>query len=423
MISREVWVDIKSLRQQGRSIRSIARQLGISRATVRRYLRSPEPPRYVRRAKPSILDPYKDYLAARLAEVPELHATVLLREIRAQGYAGEITLVKDFIRPLRSERRRLKELTVRYETAPGEQMQVDWSEFHRLPDEQKLYAFGAVLSWSRMQFVYFTTRMTVQELLTGLVLAFEYFGGWTGKILFDNPKTVVLRRGASVRSSTLHPRFQDFLGHYGLQLQLCEPRRPQTKGKIERPFSYVAASLVLPERGRHDTAHAWNTVGRRWLDTVANVRIHGTTGERPIDRLPREGLIPLQSVRPYDLTWTEARRVSRDGRVSWEGNLYSVPWEHGSTSVLVRRVPTGQLEIVRGGITIAVHQERSDRGQVVVLPEHVAGLWQRTLGRKQAYSPPPAVARMLPHTELLPTLAVERRDLSLYDAFLTEAGR
>lgn len=422
MISKEDWVDIKSLARQGYSIRRIARELGLSRATVRRYLRSPEPPCYVRKSKPSILDPYKDYLTARLEQESELHATVLLREIRAQGYAGEITLIKDFIRPLRAERRRLKELTVRYETAPGEQMQMDWSEFHRLPDQRKLYGLGVVLSWSRMQFVYFTTRMTVQELLTGLVLAFEYFGGWARKLLFDNPKTVVLRRGESVKSSKLHPRFQDFLGHYGLQLQLCQPRRPQTKGKIERPFSYIGSSLVLPERGRHATPEEWNRAGRIWLDTVANVRIHGTTAERPIDRFPQEGLIAVSSVRPYDLTWTEARRVSRDGRVSWDGNLYGVPWQHGGTSVVVRRKPDGRLEIVRGGEIIAVHQERAGRGHVVELPEHVVGLWQRTLGRKRTYAAPTPLVAALPGHELLPMLAVEERDLSVYDDFLVEAG-
>jgi transposase len=435
MIGLEVWVDIKSLSRAGHSVRQIARETGLSRNTVRRYLRGEDPPRYSPRPRrPGPLDPFKDYLRSRLQKLPDIHATVLLRELRAQGYRGQITVIKDFIRPLRAEARRLAELTVRYETAPGEQAQIDWSEFGRLPDQRKLYGLGVVLSWSRTQFVYFTTRMTVQELLTGLVLAFEYFGGLPRKLLFDNPKTVVLVRGPSVADSKLHPRFLDFLGHYGLTLQLCEPRRPQTKGKTERPMSYIHSSLVLPRLEHWTTPADANRDARLWLDTVANVRVHGTTRTRPFDRLPHEGLTPLTSVRPYDLSWSEVRLVHKDCHFSWEGNRYSVPWQHGRTAVLVRRFPDGRLTVERDGVLIAQHRERvPGRGETVTLPEHVAGLWQKTLGRKQTHAAPPAVsealgapeplARVLPlpsAAALLPAAAVEQRDLAIYQRLLDE---
>lgn len=143
MLTLEAWVDIKSMHRQGRSIRSIAKELGVSRNTVRRYLRGTKPPSYERRAKrPSLLDPFKDYLRKRLEEKPEIHATVLLRELRERGYRGQITLIKDFIRPLRAERRRLEDLAVRFETSPGEQLQVDWSEFGRLSYCQMLWIEG-----------------------------------------------------------------------------------------------------------------------------------------------------------------------------------------------------------------------------------------------------------------------------------------
>src|SRR5690606_39143892 len=204
MLTLEAWVDIKAMHRQGRSIRSIAKERGISRNTVRRYLRDEKPPHYAARPKrPSILEPHKDYVT-----------------------------------------KRIEELTVRFETAPGDQLQVDWSEFGRLPDGRKLYALAPVLGWSRTLFVYFTTRMVVQELLYGLVQSFEYFGGVPRTLLFDNPKTVVLRRGETVEDSTLHPRFLDFLGHYGLTLRLCKVRRAQTKGKVERPMEYIWTSLV-----------------------------------------------------------------------------------------------------------------------------------------------------------------------------------
>jgi transposase len=442
MISTEVWVDIHSLHRRGKSIRRIARELGLARKTVRRYLRRMKdteeggadgPPRYVRRkTKPAILAPYTDYVRTRLEQLPELPATVLLREIRAQGYPGQITMLKDLIRPLRAERRRLQALTVRYETAPGEQMQVDWGEFHRLPDGRKLYGLAVVLSWSRMQHVHFTCRMTVQELLVGLIAAFTYFGGWAKKLLFDNPKTVVLVRGPTVAASKLHPRFLDFLGHHGLTLQLCEPARPRTKGKVERPMDYLAHSLVLPNRDRWTSPEEANRDGRVWLDAVANARVHGTTRERPVDRWLREGLVPLTAARPYDTSWREARRVHHDCHFAWEGNRYSVPWQHGGTAVLVRREAGGVLEVERDGQVIARHRERvPGRGELVTLPEHVAGLWAKTLGRKRTYAAPgavpagtavdpadcPAPAALLPG---LPILEVEPRALSIYQQLLDE---
>jgi hypothetical protein len=154
---------------------------------------------------------------------------------------------------------------------------------------------------------------------------------------------------------------------------------------------------------------------------VANVRLHGTTGERPFDRLPKEGLTPLALARPYDLTWTEVRRVHKDCHFSWEGNRYSVPGQHGSTSVLVRRHPGGHLEVERAGDTIARHRERAvGRRETITLPEPLAGLWQKTLGRKRTHTPPAEVAapEMPP---LLPELEVEQRSLAVYHGFLEVA--
>lgn len=383
MINKEAWVDIKSLYRQGYSIRGIARELGLSRKTVRRYLRSEDLPRYVRSKKrASLIDPYKDYLTSRLRGLPELPATVLLREITAQGYQGKITLVKDFVRPLRTEQKRLQELTVRFETPPGEQAQVDWGDFGRLVNGQRLYGLCVVLSWSRAMFVYFSSRMTLPELLYGLMLAFAYFGGLPKKLLFDNLKAVVLKRGKGVADSKVHPRFVDFLGHYGLALQLCQLGRARTKGKVERPMAYVEKSLVLPTKGRWQTSADANRDARVWLDEVANVRLHGTTGVPPFERLTKEGLLSLAAVRPFDLSWMEARRVHKDCHFSWDGNRYSVPWQYGLRAVLVRRHPAGCLVVEYGGEVIARHHERpAGQRLTITLPEHLSGLWHPSEAR------------------------------------------
>ena len=417
MISKEVWVDIKSLHRQGFSIRHIARELGISRVTVRRYLRNDEPPRYVRtKTKPSLLDPHKDYLLGRLRKLPELPATVLLRELKERGYRGQITLIKDFIRPFRAERRRLQELTVRYETTPGEQAQVDFSDFGRLTSGQKLYGLSVVLAYSRFMFLRFSERMDVQELLFGLVQAFEYFGGLPKKLLFDNAKTVVIKRGKSTKDSKLNSRFADFLGHYGLELMLCRPRRAQTKGKVERPMDYIEKSLAMSGRESWHVLADANLAARLWLDQVANVRVHGTTGVRPIDRLPVEKLLPVSAARPFDLSFSEPRRVHKDCHFSWQGNRYSVPWRHGLSSVLVRRQPEGLLEVERGGELIARHRERpAGKRLTVTLPEHVAGLWHKTLSPKRHKDD---AGEALARGDAFAELEVEQRDLLAYDAFL-----
>lgn len=414
MISLEGWVDIRTLKGKGYSIRRIAKELGISRNTVRRHLRSDEPPRYgPRKRRPSKLDPYKDYLVRRLEETPELTATVLLREIRAQGYEGQITILKDFVRPIRAERRRLRELTVRFETAPGEQMQADWGHYGRLPGGAKLYGLVVVLGFSRMLYVHFSTRMRQQDLLVGLVEAFEYFGGWARKLLVDNARSVVLKRGPSVADSNIQPRFLELFGYHGIQLQLCEPARPQTKGKIERSISYVRQSLVMPSSWQR--VEEANSSARVWLDTVANVREHGTTGEQPIVRLMREELVAWSSRPPYDLGEVGPRQVSSDCHVSWRGNRYSVPWSYGSMAVLVRRDPGGRLQVERDGNVIAVHRERAGRGKTITSPGHLAGLWSKTLGRKKRHDVEDVAV-------VLPDLHVERRELAEYEAFLQEAG-
>lgn len=355
------------------------------------------------------MDPFKRYVQERLATHPALPATVLLREIRARGYQGQISILKDFVRPIRKERRRLKALTVRFETGPGQQAQGDWAHFGRLVTGQRLYAFVLLLSFSRMLFVRFYERMREQELLRGLSAGFEYFGGWPHQLLLDNMRTVVLRRGRSVKESRIHPQFLDFIGYYGIQLQLCEPARPQTKGKVERGIGYMRNSLVLPPEMTN--VREANVAASVWLDTVANVRQHATTGSRPVDLLAQEELTPFGSRAPYDLSWVEPRRVSKDCHFSWKGNRYSVPYRHGGQAVLVRQRPSGMLEVERAGELIAVHRPSTGGGRTITVPAHVQGLWRKTMGRHRRSDVQVDSAGVV-------DIVVERADLSEYDALL-----
>ena len=142
------------LKGEGRSIRAIARDLGVSRNSVRKYLRSPQVPQAKEQTpRGSKLDPYKEYLRERLAESLE-NCVVLLRELRGRGYTGGYSILKEYVHPFR--RPHLPQATRRFETEPGEQAQVDWGSFTYFTSEGKkkqVWAFVMVLSWSRAIYV------------------------------------------------------------------------------------------------------------------------------------------------------------------------------------------------------------------------------------------------------------------------------
>lgn len=290
MIRLEEWVDIMSLHRQGLGIKTIARRLNISRNAVRRAVRRGGPPVYERPSKPSKLDPFKDYLLQRLSDFPELSCEKLLAEIRNQGYTGGVTILKDFTRPYRTKR---KEPVVRFETAPGEQAQVDWSHLgiHELGGQQKaLYLFAMVLGYSRCLYAEVVTSMDVETLIACHKRAFTYFGGMTQHILYDNMKAVVIKRGEN-GDHRFNPTFLDFAGSLGFVPKLCRPYRAKTKGKIERSFGYIKDRFFVGETfaGLEDV----NAKLLVWLETEANTRVHATTSEVPLARLRDENLLTI----------------------------------------------------------------------------------------------------------------------------------
>ena len=299
MISQERWMEIRILAKQGRSIREIARMTGHSRNTVRRYLRSSAWPGYTKRPeRPSKLNPYKKYLEERLeaAKPHRLPATVLYREIAALGFDGCERLVRNFVRTLHPCP--TEEQTVRFETDPGQQMQVDWCVFRR--GANPLSAFVATLGFSRVSYVEFVTSERFEVLRHCHKQAFAYFEGVPQHVLYDNMRTVVQQRNAHGEGHhRFHPGLWDMAHHFGFRPRLCRPYRAQTKGKVERFNRYLRNSFFYPLQSRLkqaglvlDAATA-NAEVRRWLDEVANCRLHRETGERPVDRLPKEALQPL----------------------------------------------------------------------------------------------------------------------------------
>jgi transposase len=312
VITDEVYVEIELLRKHGMSLRKIAEEVGCAVNTVRSHLEADTRPRYQRcKLRVTKLSPFGDYLRERQAAAHPawIPATVLHREIAAQGYVGGLSQLRAFLRSLKPALP--IDPVMRFETAPGEQMQVDWVEFRK--GTNPLYAFCATLGFSRVSFVEFVTDMKVETLIACHQHAFEAFGGVSRRVLYDNMKTVVLERDASGEGEhRFHAGFLDYARHCGFVIKLCRPYRARTKGKVERFNGYLRRSFYVPlvaqlkQAGLTLDAVTANAQVRRWLREVANERIHGTTQARPAQRLQEECLqaIPgpwcgdIQAARP-----------------------------------------------------------------------------------------------------------------------------
>ena len=293
-------MEIRVMARRGESVREIARQLDCSRNTVRRYLRDQAAQRYgPRDLRVCKLDGYKSYLQERLAQARPrwIPATVLLREIQECGYAGGISQLKAWLAPLKKVE---PEPVVRFETPPGQQMQADFTYVRRGRDP--LLAFVATLGYSRASYVKFVacSGEDVATLCAGLREAFDYFGGVPEHVLFDNTKAVVIERDAYGEGQhRWNSELRELAESCGFKPRLCRPYRAKTKGKVERFNSYLKGSFLVPlaatlqANGLRLDAQLANVHVRRWLDEVANARVHATTKAVPAVRLAEEHAVML----------------------------------------------------------------------------------------------------------------------------------
>jgi transposase len=323
MFGREPRMLLRHYLEHGTSKSALARELGVSRDTIHRWIRDGEldrdldalPVQYgPRRPPPTKLDPYRAIIETRLAAYPALSAVRLLEEIRAAGYTGGYSQLKALVRQLRPAP--APEPVVRFETPAGRQAQVDFAEF-RFP-WGKRYALLVVLGYSRLLWCRFCVRQDMRTLMTGVEDACLAFGGVPQELLFDQMKAVItrdlrLQGGALVRNL----EFLRFAHHWGFTPRACRPYRAQTKGKVERPVRYVRDNLVYGRTFLNDADLAQQCAD--WLERVANVRRHGTTQELPRERFERDErrrLLPLPARRYTSLVLdapavpsTAARRV------------------------------------------------------------------------------------------------------------------
>lgn len=399
-------IRLHELQASGKSIREIMRETGHSRNTIRKYLRAegiPEPnPRKKRASK---LDPFKPQVDQYMSK-GIFNCEVLLRLLRQHGYTGGITTLKDYVKPHRPPKQ--APAVQRYETKPGQQAQVDWKICEYVDENgevRKIPAFAMVLGYSRAMYVEYTKRCDIHSFLRCLINALEYFGGIPKTMLTDQMKTVILGMGDD-RKPRWHPLFEDFAAAIGLVPKVCRVRRPQTKGKVERGVQFLEQNF-MPGRQFTDLGDL-NRQARQWCDEQ-NRRIHGTTGERPVDRLKLEALQSLPSPDRWAKFRFEPRKVSRDGFVSYDGVRYGVPWRYSGREVKVRAV-NGFVEIYYEKQLLAVH-EKKYRTRTLVMCENQ----YTNLSTSQGYAYPK------PQGLQIPAQDVEVRSLDIYDR-LSEVG-
>lgn len=355
------------------SIRAIAKQLGVARNTVRRALKEGAVSRPERPRRPSKLDPHKAAIAHLLEEYPGISNTRIFEEIVQAGYTGKTSILNDY---LQSIRQRKKEAFFRLRFAPGEQAQVDWGscgEIMVAGRSRRLSVFAMVLSYSRMLYLEFTISERIEEFLRCHVNAFAFFGGVPSDLLYDNLKSVVLQRtGSAVRFNS---RFLNYAAYYSIQPRVCGVAKGNEKGRVESAIKYIKGNF-LAGRSFNDLDDI-NSQARLWRDTVANVRVHGTTHEQPAALFLKEkahlGPLPLIG---YDTAIITTVRVSKDCFVQFETNSYSVPTRYVGEKLTLKASPH-KIRIYKNHDKIAAHQRCWGMHQSIEDPAHVKGLLRK----------------------------------------------
>lgn len=380
-----LWAEIRRLHlREGWKKKRIARHLHVDPKTVRRALAQDS---YECRRRPpqriSALRPYAEMVRELLARTPDLTIPRVLEELRARGYPGRGTsVVRDLVRTMRPRRRGTAFLKIDF--PPGDAAQVDWAHCGTISVEgrtRRLSAFLFVLCHARYAYVEFTTSEQLEVFLACHERAFAAAGGVPRRVIYDNLRSVVLAHvGADVR---LHPRFADFAAHWGFRPVACAPYRPNEKGRVENAVKYLRGAFLA---GREVTDLArLNAEVARWLAEVANVRVHRTTGRRPVDLLDEERpLLGGMASHPYDTRAVRTVRASPLCRVAFERNTYSVPPELAG-AVLVLKASEDEVQVYLGEREVARHARARGREQDVADPAHVRALtWRNHRGERGA---------------------------------------
>lgn len=337
------WQRIKALHAQGVGIRQIARTVGVSRNTVRKYLNEASPPQFKAREYVKELDKFLEEIKIMLGK--GYIGTRIYKELKDKGYQGSLASVHRYLRSIKEDDRAAKLATTRVETGPGQQMQYDWKEWTLPVDGKpvKIYLHEVVLSFSRMKFYTFSLSITTADVIRVLVEAIDFFGGYAPELVIDNGKQMVIthQKDGIVRHND---EFLRFCGLYGIEPSACANYRARTKGKVERPFYYVQEHLL---RGLEVGDLNELAVKLSEFQEAYNKRPHSTLGRPPEEMFAEEKgcLLQIPAVEPALLHHKEPRKVSNDGYISHDGNLYPVPMRYCLRRVWIENIYGRRLKV------------------------------------------------------------------------------
>ncbi len=363
------------LERSGMGIKAIAVTMGCSKNTVKRYLRAGGWQPYEKSARKTALDGLGEWLAERLRQ-HRGNADVVRQQLqRERGISVSLRTVERAVAPYRRQVLAEQLATVRFETPPGQQLQIDFGEATVTigGERTKVHLFVGTLGYSRRPYVAVFMHQRQAAWMDGIEGAFRHFGGLPGELLIDNPKAMVSFHDARTREIRFNERFLAFCRHWDVVPKACAPYRARTKGKDERGVGYVKGNAIAGHRfeslAQLEAHLAW------WMREVADVRIHGTTGEPPLERFEREERDALRSIdgRPGFQPLRECvRRVHSDACVEIETNRYSVPWRIIGESVTV--LIGEQVRIQHAGQEVAVHARLAGQRRTSIHREHLLGV-------------------------------------------------
>ncbi len=385
---------MEALARRGWGPAKIAGELGVSKNTVRRYLRQGGWQPYQRAPRAGILDAHRAWLEAALTQHGG-NADVVRQELaREFGIVVSLRTVERAVKPFRDALTAAARATVRFETPPGLQLQIDFGErwVQIAGVRTKVYVFVATLGYSRrcVALAFQTTQQSAW--FAGIEHAFLTFGGVPQELLLDNAGPLVVKHQTKPKLVTYHPRFLAFCQHWGVRPVACAPYRARTKGKDERGVGYVKANALA---GR--TFASWAALEAHlaaWCRDIADQRVHGTTGEVPAIRFARDEAAALQPLRDrpsYQPTREWWRIVQADCCIELHRNWYSVPWRLIGETVRVV-VHGATLTCYRGSEAVATHAVLDGVRQRATDPAHYAGCSPRT---RDAAAPSPSPSSLL----------------------------
>lgn len=433
MVTQQEWAEINNLLTKGLSVPQVSEISGRTATTLYRLIST---------NGPSIREKGEFRKLKRMSRFEELlkrkiklgivNGKKLLKELRREGYNGSYATLNRYLKVnfpnlimthqrfnpfknIKNKNLRNYKRSTRFETNPGEQAQVDWASFGRIiinNKEEKLSAFVFLLSYSRIPYIEFVIKQNLPTLIQCHINAFKSLG-ITKEIVYDNMKTVVIRRDRIPQGMDIihyKPEFLDFAKHYGFMVNACPPYWPRAKGKVEATVKFLRNNFMQGMKFGRDfhSLEELNQKVKFWIKEEANIRVHGTIGEKPADRFKEEKsfLRSLDEIKPYQFACFEERKCTKDAMVNYKYNFYSVPDEYARKRVFIKEFNENGLtflEIYFEDKWIAKHILRTGKGNWVLEEKHYI---KKIVDKKKT------------HLKKKAKIIVEVRPLSYYDRLI-----